>query len=161
MKKHEKKGKLHIQFSYSFGRLNDLSFFKKKEIQRSVYELGTRNTRRKLGMKRSFLWMHIGSWTEKHSSPIDSSSPRLLHLLLACATFPLFFFLIDIWPIELFNLLLMCSSSSGHNWPMCCDVVHSCVIWAASLLECRSNAFPGGSYSIVGGAHHYFRVQIL
>ena len=126
-----------------------------------MYELGTRNTRRKLGMKRSFLWMHIGSWTEKHSSPIDSSSPRLLHLLLACATFPLFFFLIDIWPIELFNLLLMCSSSLGHNWPMCCDVVHSCVIWAASLLECRSNAFPGGSYSIVGGAHHYFRVQIL
>ena len=138
-----------------------LFFKKKKEIQRSVYELGTRNTRRKLGMKRSFLWMHIGSWAEKHSSPIDSSSPRLLHLLLACATFPLFFFLIDIWPIELFNLLLMCSSSLGHIWPMCCDVVHSCVIWAASLLECRSNAFPGGSYSIVGGAHHYFRVQIL
>ena len=81
-----------------------------------------------IGMRKRFLWMHIWVEVGQRSTLLQLTLLhfvlRLLHLRTCLHhLLPSIFFLIDIWPVELFNLLLMCSNSSGHQWSMmlwCC-----------------------------------------
>ena len=109
-------------------------FQKKKDSSTCVR---TRNTEHKKGIRheKKFFWMHIGGWTEKHSSPIDCPSPCFsICYLLVPPSLCFYFWLTS----DQLNCLIYCSCAPIHQVTIgqwCCDVVYSCVIWTASLLR--------------------------
>ena len=131
MKKHEKKVKLQIQFSYSSGRFNDLSFSKKKKDSSTCVR--TRNTEHKKGIRheKKFFWMHIGGWTEKHSSPIDCPSPCFsICYLLVPPSLCFYFWLTS----DQLNCLIYCSCAPVHQVTIGqCVVMLYIAVWYEQL----------------------------